>query len=100
MARIWNPGAKRETVGDFLEAWCVQRKGLWSQTEDLFGAYEIFCRIHRQKDLTYGEFVDEMETRRFSVETRHGASGFDAVGLAVAEDGRVTRKYGLRVQRW
>ena len=94
MAKVWNPGAKRETVAEFLQEWCVRGAGSWSRPDALFGAYEIYCRAYGKKDLTLGEFNDELEQLGFHLEPRYGTPMWHGVTLAVLEDSIARR--GLR----
>ena len=96
MSKVWNPGAKREMVGQFLAAWCVRHERAWSRAEVLFGAYETFCRHHHRKDLTFGEFTDEMENLGYTLEQRYGEGAFRGLSLTMMEDGLVGRNYGAR----
>lgn len=96
MGKVWNPGAKPETVGGFLRDWCLVEAGRTTRQETLFGAYEMYCRAMRRKDLTVGEFNAEMERRGFEAGERHGAAIWRGVGLAMMEDGLVQREYGAR----
>ena len=83
MGKIWNPGAKRETVGAFLDAWCTIANGRRTEIEVLFGAYECYCRKMRKKDLTLGEFNDEMDQRGFNIGTD---TAWERVGLSLMQD--------------
>ena len=94
MSKVWNPGASRETVGEFLGAWCVRGNGLWSRAGVLFGAYECYCRASLQKDLTIGEFQDELERMGLTAEERYGQAGWSGIGLGVMEDAIVGRRRG------
>ena len=94
MAKVWNPGARRETVGMFVRAWCVQGAGEWTMADSLFGAYEVFCRHYREKDLTRGEFIDEMEALGFPIGGRDGAHMFAGISLTYMEDALIARQYG------
>ena len=96
MAKIWNPGARRETVGMFVKAWCAQGDTEWTMADSLFGAYEVFCRHYREKDLTVGEFTDEMETLGFPIDQRYGANVFKGISLTYMEDAFISRQYGAR----
>jgi len=94
MGRIWNPRAKRETVGEFLEKWCVLEQGRGSRVVNLFDAYECYCRTVRKADLTLGEFNDELEQRGFRVVERYGHPVWDGIGLAIMQDVVVRRMGG------
>ncbi len=96
MAKVWKPGARREMVGMFIESWCERRGSAWIMADNLFGAYEVFCRHHRKKDLTFGEFADEMNLQGFPTKERFGAAGFEGLGLCYMEDGFIYRQYGVR----
>jgi len=94
MSKVWNPGASRETVRTFVAGWCIRETGAWSEVETLFGAYETYCRLQRLKDLTLGEFNDELERLGFSQERRYGQQVWSGLGLAVMEDVLVRRSGG------
>ncbi len=96
MAKVWNPGARRETVGNFLNSWCYRGPSAWIMADALFGAYEVFCRHHRRKDLTFGEFADEMANQGYRVEKRNGADVFRGLNLTYMEDAFISRHYGVR----
>jgi len=96
MAKTWNPGAKRETVGAFLEGWCRLAEGNWYSQLDLFDAYTYFCRMTKKKDLTLGEFSDEMEQRGFSGGTRNGEQGWKGIALSYRSDTLVHPSSGVR----
>lgn len=91
MGKIWNPRAKRETVGEFLAAWCIRNAGSWSGSDALFGAYEIYCRAYGEHDLTLGEFNTELEQLGFRLEHRHGSQMWSGIGLAYMQDVTVRR---------
>ena len=86
MSKVWNPGAKPETVREFLRDWCERFDQLWSVPEDLFGAYEMYCRAMKKKDFTFGEFVYEMEQLGFQTQERHGSRMWEGVGLRYMQD--------------
>ncbi len=94
MSKVWNPGAKPETVREFLRDWCV-RFG-WSGKDALFGAYEMYCRAMKKKDLTLGEFVHEMEQLGFKTQEHHGSQMWDGVGLRYMQDTVIRRGFGGR----
>ena len=94
MAKVWNPGARRETVGMFLNAWCIREPSAWIMAEALFGAYEVFCRHHRRKDLTFGEFADQMEQDGYPLGSRYGTDIFKGLKLTYMEDAFISRHYG------
>ncbi|MCH8076758.1 MAG: hypothetical protein IIC64_13150 [SAR324 cluster bacterium] len=96
MAKTWNPGAIRETVGAFLEGWCRLDKGSWSSQLDLFEAYTYFCRMTKKKDLTLGEFNDEMEQRGFSGGASNGQPVWKGVALSFRSDVLVHPSSGVR----
>ena len=96
MARVWNPGARREIVGMFLNSWCLREPSAWIMADTLFGAYEVFCRHHRKKDLTIGEFTDEMANEGYRLEKHNGADMFPGLSLTYMEDAFVSRHYGVR----
>ena len=96
MSKVWNPGAKPETVREFLRDWCERFDHLWSVPEDLFGAYEIYCRFVKKKDLTLGEFVYEMEQLGFQPQERHGQQVWRGVGLRYMQDAVVRRGFSER----
>lgn len=94
MSKVWNPGANRATVRSFVAAWCIREAGAWSEVETLFGAYETYCRLQQQKDLTLGEFNDELERLGFHQQRRYGQQVWNGLGLAVMEDVLVRRAGG------
>lgn len=96
MSKVWTPGAKKEMVGNFLRAWCLRHKRAWSRAELLFGAYEVFCRHHHEKDLTFGQFTAEMETLGYPLEQHYGQPAFHGLSLSMLEDSIVGRNYGAR----
>jgi len=96
MSHVWNPGAKPETVGAFLAAWCYLAPGSASRLDTLHAAYECYCRSVRRKDLTLGEFAAELERRGFQRGERHGAPVWLGIGMSLLEDGLVQREYGAR----
>lgn len=96
MAKVWNPGARRDMVGMFLNAWCIREPSAWIPADSLFGAYEVFCRHHRRKDLTFGEFADQMEIEGCQMQQRYGAGVFNGLSLTYMEDAFISRHYGAR----
>jgi len=96
MAKIWNPGAQRTTVRQFVDRWCITEKGQSAMGDVLFGAYETFCRLHHLKDLTHGEFSSEMEVLGFAMHESRGVTRYEGLRLALMDDSRVGRRYGAR----
>lgn len=96
MAKVWNPGARREIVGMFLDSWCLRMPSARIMADALFGAYEVFCRHHRKKDLTIGEFTDEMACEGYRLEKHNGADVFRGLSLTYMEDALISRHYGVR----
>ena len=96
MAKTWNPGATRETVGAFLDGWCRLEKGSAYFQLDLFEAYTYFCRMTKKEDLTLGEFNDEMEQRGFSEGSRNGQPIWKGVTLTFRSDALVNPSSGVR----
>lgn len=95
MAKIWNPRARRETVAEFVGAWCVRGEYLFSDPDILFGAYEYYCRANRLNDLTRGEFDSELVQLGISA----GKDYWKGLALAVMGDVLVRRGPRFRIRK-